>query len=200
MLYAHGNNEDLGSIYPLMNEMKLLYFGIDVLAVEYPGYGVAPGRPSEFTCNSLMNKAVDFLQKTYGCENIILVGRSIGSGPICHAAKLLKYRQKALIIWSGFASIRQMAVDTVGHGAACVIRNIWPNTARLKENKGPVLIVHGGMDEVISVAHPLMLLTESSASTTVLHVIENGGHSTHQDVALRYIDEFLHDLDIKHTS
>src|SRR2546430_13172822 len=43
--YFHGNGEDLADSVPMVSLLRSL--GMGVLAVEYPGYGVAGGAPPE---------------------------------------------------------------------------------------------------------------------------------------------------------
>ena len=45
MMYFHGNAEDLGQAYQLLNHIRNT-LKIHVLAVEFPGYGIYPGTPS----------------------------------------------------------------------------------------------------------------------------------------------------------
>lgn len=42
MLFFHGNAEDLGIAYKVLNQMKT-YLKITILAVEYSGYGLFAG-------------------------------------------------------------------------------------------------------------------------------------------------------------
>jgi hypothetical protein len=45
MLYFHGNAEDLGLAWDLMDHIRNS-LKVHVLAMEYPGYGFYPGPPS----------------------------------------------------------------------------------------------------------------------------------------------------------
>jgi len=45
MLYFHGNAEDVGLAFDLMDYIRSL-LRINVMAVEYPGYGVYDGTPT----------------------------------------------------------------------------------------------------------------------------------------------------------
>lgn len=45
MVYFHGNAEDLGLTWELLNHIRSS-IKIHVLAMEYPGYGIYPGNPS----------------------------------------------------------------------------------------------------------------------------------------------------------
>ena len=45
MIYFHGNAEDLGQAYGLLNHLRNT-LKIHLLAVEYQGYGIYPGHPT----------------------------------------------------------------------------------------------------------------------------------------------------------
>lgn len=82
MVYFHGNSEDLGGAYQFL---KFIQYRIEahIIAVEYPGYGVYEGEPSE---NSVLNDALRVLEFTHKVlkwrmNDIIIIGRSIGTGP-----------------------------------------------------------------------------------------------------------------------
>jgi abhydrolase domain-containing protein 17 len=65
---------------------------VNLLAYDYEGYGKASGEPSEQTCYDDIDAAFAFLTNVlhHPPENIILYGRSLGSGPSCYLAERLK--------------------------------------------------------------------------------------------------------------
>ncbi len=85
-----------------------------MLAVEYPGYGEYPGRPSEEQINADSEAVFDFLTRTLGVEesSIHLLGRSIGSGPAVHLASVRNPRSVTLL--SAYMSIRKISNDLLG--------------------------------------------------------------------------------------
>lgn len=65
-MYFHGNAEDIGLSYELLDHMRS-NFKINVLAVEYPGYGVHvdPEGPEEDKIKADVEDVLDFiLQRT----------------------------------------------------------------------------------------------------------------------------------------
>ena len=58
--YFHGNAETLGDIEPLLREYHEA--GFAVFAVEYPGYGLSPGQPSESAIFAANRTARAFLR------------------------------------------------------------------------------------------------------------------------------------------
>ena len=85
VVYFHGNGEDLADSVPMVSLLRSL--GMGVLAVEYPGYGVAGGMPSEQGAYTAAQSALDWLRAESGVEagRVVLLGQSLGTGDGAHA-------------------------------------------------------------------------------------------------------------------
>ena len=82
MIYFHGIGEDLGRVFKEPERFRK-HFGINVLAVEYPGYGINfyRGVCTEEQMKHDSYSVLDYLLKTGLKMNELLVfGRSIGTG------------------------------------------------------------------------------------------------------------------------
>ena len=93
------------------------YLNVSVLAMEYPGYGLYQdnGAANEAKIKEDAEYVYHYcLQQISGLtENDILIfGRSMGSGPACWLAG--NFKPGALMLMSGYASIRRVAGDLVG--------------------------------------------------------------------------------------
>jgi len=97
ILFSHGNAEDLGMIYEWFYELSQ-EVRVNVLAYDYEGYGKSNGRPSEQGCYDDIDAAYAFLTQTLRTppEQIVLYGRSVGSGPSCYLAERLHKAQVVL--------------------------------------------------------------------------------------------------------
>lgn len=97
LLFSHGNAEDLGTIYEwfVIFSMEL---HVNILAYDYEGYGRTSGLPSEQLCYEDIDAAFDHLVLTLhqAPENIVLYGRSLGSGPSLYLAERLSREGIAL--------------------------------------------------------------------------------------------------------
>eukprot|EP00466_Bigelowiella_natans_P001042 jgi/Bigna1/88470/estExt_fgenesh1_pg.C_320104 len=138
---------------------------VHLLAMEYCGYGLYDGKPSEERINEDLTQVYKFLTSTVGVpperrktpdchthtSQIILFGRSLGTGPTCRlASELCKKKVKigGLVLQSPFTSILD-AARSFSSAARFVMAEAWPNVAEINQVRCPVLFVHGKKDEVI---------------------------------------------------
>ena len=86
-----------------------------VIAMEYPGYGIYPDlQNNSDKAQRILSDAeqvVKFLTQKCGWleSDLIVCGRSIGSGPACHIAA--NHKNAALVLISPHTSIRGVVKD-----------------------------------------------------------------------------------------
>eukprot|EP01083_Nonionella_stella_P089347 249303_1 len=82
LLYLHGNAEDLGKCYPIIDYIRMK-LQVNILAPEYPGYGVSSGDACENSVADMVQNVYEFAISPYGLNvppsRIIVYGFSIGS-------------------------------------------------------------------------------------------------------------------------
>merc|ERR1719229_1443672 len=91
-------------------------FKMNVLAVEYPGYGLLHHVPaSEAALKEVALTAFRFIldELKVAYEQIILFGRSVGSGPTVYLAS--RFPVGGLILVAAFASVREAAKSHIGN-------------------------------------------------------------------------------------
>ena len=100
----------------------------------------------------------DYLTNELGVaqEDIILLGRSLGSSPSCYIAQE-RPKVGSLILMSPFKSLREVARDHVGKILSYLLAERYRNVDLIKEAKCPVLIIHGKADTTIGVSHATAL-------------------------------------------
>lgn len=195
ILLSHGNAEDLGSLYPFI--LEFYHRGYSILAYDYEGYGTSRGRTSEQKTYRDILAAYDFLTitKKIRSDNIILFGRSVGSGPSIYLAS--KFPARALILQSPFVSaFRVMTKVTI------FPFDKYPNLKRLSKIDIPLLIIHGKKDSVIPIWHGKKLLEAAATRGVKQHYwVENADHNDLIVVAgesyWQAIDHFVQTLDEK---
>jgi fermentation-respiration switch protein FrsA (DUF1100 family) len=113
--------------------------------------------------------------------DIIIFGRSIGSGPATYLASTKQVG--ALILMSAYTSIRNIVRDYIGVFGS-LIGERFPNHERIKQVKCPVLFIHGIKDKLISYKHSekLCQLCTSSASLVLPYDMTHNNFNYDTDV------------------
>ena len=146
ILYSHGNAEDVSNL-----TWAFSYFlkeRLSVCAYDYPGYGISPGIPTEKNVYAAAETAYKYLTEKCKIEpqNIIIYGRSIGSGASWYLAE--KYPVGALIIECGFTSITRVVTQI-----KLFPFDAFPNIKRVSNVNCPVLFFHGKQDQIVPFNH-----------------------------------------------
>ncbi|CAJ1344474.1 unnamed protein product [Effrenium voratum] len=152
MLYLHSNAEDLGRCYNFCNMLRM-QFQVNVLAVEYPGYGMCGGgQADEMSVIENARLAFRFITEVlcFPSEDIIILGRSVGSGPALHLAA--EARTYGVILICPFLSVKEVVRCHLGR-VADFIEERFPNKEKMRQISGFLLIVHGKKDTVVPWTH-----------------------------------------------
>lgn len=121
--------------------------------MEYPGYGVYEGNPDEETILRDAKRVIEFVLKVlkYSINDIIVLGRSIGTGPACYLAS--KHNIGALALISPYTSIRGIVKNMFGSLSQYIIKERFSNIEMMEKITCPTFILHGKKDDVIPVEH-----------------------------------------------
>lgn len=152
ILFCHGNAGDLRSRCPESAQWAAL--GIGVLLFDYRGYGASEGEPTEAGLYRDAESAYDWLvnEKGIPARNIVVFGRSLGGGVASHIASTVTCG--GLILESTFTSLLDRArEDYFWLPLGILMRDTFPTIDRATYIKAPVLIVHGGRDELMTIGH-----------------------------------------------
>lgn len=170
ILYSHGNAEDLGHLAGVLEQLRSA--GFSVLAYDYRGYGASSGAPPTATGSYRDLAAVyRYAVRELRIEpaRLILLGRSVGSGPAVHLAA--RESVGGLVIESGFASAFRVLTRV-----ALLPFDRFPNERELRSVRSPVLVIHGTRDEVIHPRHARALHAAAREPKRLLW-IEGAGHN-----------------------
>ena len=145
LVYFHANAEDIGLAFDLLHAIGSR-LRAHVIAVEYPGYGLyKSSSPNEAQIKEDSRIVYDYLTTICGIaqEDILLFGRSMGSGP---SSYLSSVRQPhALILMSPYTSIKNAAKAILGWASflGFMVAERFRNIDAIKSARCPVLIIHG---------------------------------------------------------
>jgi hypothetical protein len=149
IMFMHGNGELADHWLDVFEVPRQLGFG--VLLVEYPGYGRAPGSPSERSIMDATRALYDWAASDprIDAKRIVAYGRSLGGGA---AAQLAVTRPvAAMILESAFTSVADFAARFMA--PAILIRDPFDNRKALASYRGPLLVIHGNQDTIVPFAH-----------------------------------------------
>ena len=175
LIFFHGNGEDLGIDLPRLEQFRAA--GFAVLAVDYPGYGVTGGQPSEEGLYAAADAAYTYATGNLGWakERVIVYGMSLGGS----AAVWVASREVVggLVLESTFMSAYRVMTRW-----PLVLGDRLPNLSRMKRVRCPVLVMHGTRDGVIDIAHGRALFAAAPEPKRSLWV-EGAGHCQVDSVA-----------------
>lgn len=175
VLVLHGNAGNLATPGRPEHDAQLRRLGLGVLALDYRGYGLSGGTPSEAGLYADATAAYRYLRDTLGVlpGRIVVYGHSLGSGVAVELAT--RVEAAGLILEGAFTSVPDRAAEVypwlpvrwIGH-------NRFPSLARIGSVRMPVLIIHGRDDQTIPIDHGRRLFAAAPARRTFLEVA--GGH------------------------
>ena len=164
----HGNGCDVGQI-SVCAAREGRAFNAHYLLVEYPRYGIADGHPNEAIFNAVAKAVYGFVEQELKVDHsqIVIIGRSIGTGPSCYLASHLQSIDKpvaAVLLQSPFCSIREVVYELLGC-AAYFMLDRWENWRSLVGDaetdkaviRSPVLFIHADRDHVIDCNHSVLM-------------------------------------------
>lgn len=169
LLFSHGNAEDIGQneeFFELANQA-----GFGVFAYDYRGYGLSGGKASEKHTYRDLLAAYRYLTETLKvpAERILILGRSVGSGPSVWLA--MQKPAAGLILESPFVSAFRVITRW-----KILPFDKFNNLARIKQVQCPVLIIQGKQDEVIGFWHGPTLF-EAANEPKMHYWVEDAGHN-----------------------
>jgi len=173
-IYFHGNAED---IFNATNNVLMINNGspLNTLCMEYPGYSIYYSEKSAETIEQDSLILYDFLTQECKINNkdIIICGRSIGTGPATYLAS--KRKPGALILISPIKSLRETVKNLIGP-LQYLVRDRFDNYERIKDVTCPLLVIHGQKDSLIPFEDSIKLC-ERTAGPYELLLPEDMNHN-----------------------
>ena len=152
LLFLHGN---AGNISHRLDSLGVFNeLGLNVLIIDYSGFGQSGGTPGERQTYEDARLAWQYLTDTRGVapERIVIFGRSLGSGVATWLAT--QETPGGLILESPFTSVPALARKYYPiFPMRWLARIRYDNASRLPTVRCPVLIAHSRDDELVPIAH-----------------------------------------------
>ncbi|MBS1151082.1 MAG: hypothetical protein H6Q89_2780 [Myxococcaceae bacterium] len=173
IVHLHGNAEQLSDSDWLAETLALRGFGF--YAIEYPGYGLAASTPvSEEAIYSTVEAALRALEQTVPRDQLILQGQSLGSGVAVEMAR--RGHGSKLMLISAYTSIPDVAASAFPFlPARLLVRDRFDSASKARDISVPVLLIHGGQDEIVPTRMSRTLATLFPKAT--LRIVEGAHHN-----------------------
>lgn len=183
-LYCHGNAEHMDLYW---NRAKLLAnvgsknrFG--VLMMDYRGYGLSEGTPSESNLYEDVDACAQWLfNRGMRNERIIYYGFSLGSSAATElTANPRTFNPSKLILEAPFASAEVMVQDAgrLALPGSFFVNLKIDNAEEIKKIQQPFMWIHGEADDFLSItAHGEVVYNHYQGSYKTALRVPNGGHS-----------------------
>lgn len=191
ILLSHGNAEDLFTLRPFLERLRQQ--GFSVLAYDYQGYSTSEGLPTEKNTYQAIDAAYDYLTKQANVppSQIILYGRSLGSGPTVDLATRVPV--KAVILESPFMSAYRTLTQI-----PLILFDKFNNISKIDNIKVPVLVLQGTRDRVVPHWQGKKIFAEIK-SPKEGYWIDGAGHNNipevAQDAYWNKLSDFANSLD-----
>jgi alpha-beta hydrolase superfamily lysophospholipase len=177
VLYFHGNRENINRYARFAPDFTSELF--EVWMADYPGFGKARGKATEELMHEEARQLYLLARKKYKPEQIIIYGKSIGTGV---AAKLASIRDcRDLILETPYYSIPSLLRPFLGiYPLERLLHFQFPTYQFLPQVKAPITILHGTSDGVIRYSNAKRLIPLLKAEDKFV-TIEGGAHNNLAD-------------------
>jgi len=174
ILFLHGNAGNASHRLP--NAAELMRLGSHVLLLDYRGYGLSEGEPSEAGVYADARAGLAHIRERMHVAETrtILFGRSLGGAVAVEVA-----RDRALagiVLESTFSSAADVAAAAFGAPFAWLARGRFDSAARIRSVRAPLLFFHGDRDEIVPYALGRRLF-DAAPEPKQFETIAGAGHN-----------------------
>ena len=177
VLYFHGNGENLETMRQSGLFAEFAGLGVDLLAVDYPGYGRSAGSPSEAANVAAAEAALDWAKRERGAQRRIAAGWSLGSAVAVQLAARHPADFDRLVLMSPWAGLRTLARQHYpGFMVAALLQEDYDSLAAAAAVRSPALVIHGSADSIIPATHGEAMAAALGAGARFV-AIAGAGHN-----------------------
>lgn len=159
LLYLHGNGENLGTMYRWGLFERLSALGVHLLAIDYPGYGLSTGKPSEQSIGHACDTALAWLARRHEHSPVIVCGWSLGAAAAIAAAARNPHRCHGLVAMSAWTTVSEVAAQFYPRFLVRLfLRDRYNSLEAIGRVRSPLLLIHGREDRLIPHDHGKALM------------------------------------------
>lgn len=174
LLWFHGNAGNLADRLDMVDAMCRM--PATIFIIDYRGYGLSGGKPSEQGLYRDAQAAWDYLtaERNVGPGRIVLFGKSLGGAVAIDLAA--RVRPAGLIVQSSFTSVPDMAAVAMPFVPRFLVRTKMDSISKIRNIRCPKLFIHSPADEIIPYAMGRRLF-EAAPGPKAFHEVPGAGHN-----------------------
>jgi uncharacterized protein len=195
ILFLHGN---AGNISHRLESIRLFHeLDLNLLIIDYRGYGESEGRPSEEGLYRDAEAAYEHLIRQRGVEpaQLVVFGRSLGAAVAARTAAT--HPVGGLVVESAFTSVPDIGAELYPFLPVRLLARLQYDTrAHVAEVAAPTLVVHSTDDEIIPYRHgeAIYAAARNPAGMLTIRGDHNAGFILSGDAYRRGLATFLRDV------
>lgn len=183
MIFFHGNAGNIS--HRLLNVSEMYRAGLEcnVFLVEYRGYGLSEGEPTEEGLMLDAECALEYIRSRsdINTQKLFLFGRSLGGAVSIRLFQQYSHLLRGMIVENTFLSIPKM-IDFLFPALRYVkflSCNKWPSEEHIQHiaKDAPILFLAGGADEIVPHEHMQELYRLCSSKLKDMVVFPKGKHN-----------------------
>ncbi len=174
LLFLHGNAGNASHRLPNAHALRRL--GIHVLIIDYRGYGMSEGEPSERGAYEDARTGLAYLRDSRSIheDRIVVFGRSLGGAVALEISQ--GRRLGGVILESTFASLTDLALSTIFAPLAPLAIGKFDSISKIGKVQAPLLFFHGDRDEIVPYSSGKRLF-EAAPEPKEFETLETAGHN-----------------------
>lgn len=174
VLYFHGNAGDLSRWGAVVSMFPRI--GYDAIVMDYRTYGKSRGKLSQEALLADAQKFYAYTRDRYDETDILLYGRSLGSGIACFLAS--ENQPRMVLLESPYYSLRSIAKQRFPFlPVDWLLRYHLDSNEFVKKIESPIAIFHGDEDKVIPLESGKALYESIPIEQKALYTIQGGSHN-----------------------
>jgi len=186
LIHFYGNGQAVAQIEPQLRWMAET-FDVDVVCLDYRGYGISDGRPTLIDVREDAVRIFDHLTRLHPGVQIIASGFSLGTAPAIHlaASRLvagvllqapISSPQDVIPAWSHFAPWYSRPFVRMKPAPDLAILHPTP-LEEIRVVRAPLAIVHGTVDRLVPIASGRKLYEAAGSRRKIWKEIPGADHN-----------------------
>ncbi len=175
LIYFGGNAEDVSYSLP---DLSRAFAEHAIYLLHYRGYGGSGGTPSE---TALFADALTLFDRVHAEHpNVLVIGRSLGSGVAVHLARVRPVAR--LVLVTPYDSLEDLAASRFPFfPVRWLLRDRFESRRYAAQVSAPTLLIGAEHDEVVPLRSAELLATRFRPGVATLTVLPGTGHNTVSD-------------------